>query len=176
MNRNVQVGWKRIKWGIDKVSAVALGASTYDSLPANRVSIGGDVTTLKLAAFGTGSEDDACTINIYGGYGQKGREAQPTFLLGTVELILGTMQANHDPTNPELSELTDHFYCDDINVTFSGGLANIREGNDNDNNRIGTANIRLTGESWIYIEVSGINQGASFNLMGVWINETIPET
>jgi len=174
MNRNVQVGWKNIRRDV-AANDTALAAATYDTLPSNKVNISGDATSLKLMAFGTGTENGTVLVNIFGGHGQKGREVQPAILLSSITFTLGTMQANNDPADVALAALTSNFYFDTVAETGAGSAADLRVGNDSGNNRIGLAVIRLTGESWIYAEVETLTNITAFNLVAVWVNETIPE-
>ena len=175
MKRNVQVGYINIRRNVTSDDA-ALGAATYDSLPANRVPISADATSLVLMAFGTGNDNGTALVNIFGGRGQKGKQQQPAILLSSITFTRGTMQCNNDPADPALAALTSNFYFDKVVETAAGGAADLRVGNDNETNRIGLAIIRLLGESWIYAEVKTLTNITKFNLVGAWVNETLPES
>ena len=175
MNLNNQTGWKRIRWGVT-ANDTALAAATYDSLPTHRVKLSPRATTLKLVGLGTGDDNGTALVNIFAGHGDISNHSQPAILLSSITFTRGTMQANNDPTVRELTALTSHYYFDTITETGAGSVADLRVGNDSGNDRIGLATIRITGESWIYAEVETLTNITNFKLMGVWVNEAIPET
>ena len=172
-NRNVFTNYLTIRAGVT-ANDTALGAVTYDSLPANRVRISSDATSLKLMAYGVGTENGTALVNIFGGHGQTPQ--QPAILLASITFTLGTMQCNHSPDRAGREALTSNFYFDTVAETAAGGAADLRIGNDSGNNRIGLAIIRLTGESWIYAEVKTLTNINPFTLVGTWTNEIISET
>jgi len=175
LNRNVQVGYINIRRDVT-ANDTALAAATYDSLPANRVSVSADATSLILMAFGTGDAGGTALVNIFGGRGQKGKQQQPAILLSSITFTRGTMQCNNDPADPALAALASNYYFGTVVETAAGGVADLRIGNDSGNDRIGLAIIRLTGESWIYAEVKTLTNITKFNLVGSWVNEALPES
>jgi len=178
MNRNVQVGWKTLR-SVDAVDDPVLAAATYDTLPADRVNISGDATSLKLMAFGTGTDNGTALVNLYGGHGQKGAERQPAILITSLTFTLGKtagMQANKNPAaDGGLEALTSNFYFDTVAETDQGGFTPVRLGLDQGQNKVGMALVRLTGESWLFAEVKTLTNITKFNLVAAWVNEIVNE-
>jgi len=156
-----------------------LAAATYDTLPADKVNISGDATSLKLMAFGTGTDNGTALVNLYGGHGQKGAERQPAILLAALTFTLGKtagMQANKNPVaDAQLEALTDNFYFDTVAESDQGGFVPVRLGLDQGQDRVGMALVRLTGESWLFAEVETLTNITKFNLIGAWVNEIVNE-
>lgn len=172
-NQNVFTNYLTIRKAV-AANDTALGATTWDTLPANRVKISREATSLKLMAYGVGTVNGTALVNIYGGHGQK--PGQPAILLASITFTLGTMQCNYTPDGAERVALTSNFYFDTVTATGEGGVADVRVGNDSGNNRIGLAILRLTGESWIYAEIHTLTNINPITLVGTWVNETIPES
>ena len=171
--RNVFTNYLTIRKEV-AANDTALAADTWDSLPTNRVKVSDLATSLKLMAYGVGTVNGTALVNIYGGHGQEPQ--QPAILLASITFTLGTMQCNHTPDGAERVALTSNFYFDKVAETGAGGVADLRVGNDNEQNRIGLAIIRLTGESWIYAEIHTLTNINPITIVGTWVNETIPET
>ena len=178
MNRNVQVGYKTIR-SVTAVDSPVLAAATYDTLPADRVSISADATSLKLMAYGTGDDNGTVLVNLYGGHGQKGAERQPAILITSLTFTLGKtsgMQANKNPAaDGGLAVLTANYYFDTVASADQGGFVPVRFGLDQGQDKIGMALVRLTGESWIYAEVETFTNILTFNLVAAWVNEIVNE-
>ncbi len=172
-NRNVFTNYLTIRKAV-AANDTALAADTWDSVPAKRVKISSDATSLKLMAYGVGTVNGTALVNIYGGHGQE--PGQPAILLASITFTLGTMQCNHTPDGAERVALTNNFYFDTVAETGAGGVADLRVGNDSGNDRIGLAIIRMTGESWIYAEIHTLTTINPITIVGAWVNETIPET
>lgn len=173
-NRNVFTNFVNFRKDIAAADGTQLAAATFDSLPSFYKKVSGDATSLKLMAYGTGTVNGTAVINLWGGHGQKPQ--QPAMFLGSFTFTLGTMQCNHRPEPPERTALTSNFYFDTVAETAAGGAADLRIGNDDGNDRIGIGIVRLTGESWIAIEVKTLTNITKLNVIGTWVNETIPET
>ncbi len=174
-NRNVFTNFVPLRTDVDAADNPQLAAATFDSLPSFYKKVSGDATSLKLLAYGKGNANDTMVINLWGGHGQEPQ--QPAMFLGSFTFTLGTMQCNHRPEPPERTALTSYFYFDEVAETAAGGAADLRIANDSATNRIGIGIVRLTGESWIGAEVKTVGGAISkINVVGVWVNETIPET